>query len=165
MTLLVADISLLFDLERGSFVDAAFQLDFDFTISDLLYEAELKPHQGQRLENLGLRVEELDSDGVKLAQCYFGNNLALTISDCFALALASRNDWALLTGDIVLHEQASNENVTSYGFLWLLDQIDEQEMASPESLRNGLVKVAGHPGCRISEQEILTRLQSYERRV
>ncbi len=42
MKVLVSDTSALVDLERGSLLDAAFRLPFEFVVPDLLYERELK---------------------------------------------------------------------------------------------------------------------------
>ena len=67
MKVLVSDTSVLIDLDRGSLVEPAFRLPFEFTVPDLLYERELKAHGGPDLIRLGLRVEELDGDEVSIA--------------------------------------------------------------------------------------------------
>ena len=64
MKVLVSDTSVLVDLERGSLVEPVFRLPFEFTVPDLLYERELREHGGPDFVRLGLRVEELDGDGV-----------------------------------------------------------------------------------------------------
>ncbi len=64
------DTSVLTDLDRGSLVEAIFRLPFAFTVPDLLYERELREHGGSEFVRLGLRVEELDGDGVSLALGY-----------------------------------------------------------------------------------------------
>ena len=55
MKVLVSDTSALVDLERGSLLDAAFRLPFEFVVPDLLYERELKGHGGERLLERGVR--------------------------------------------------------------------------------------------------------------
>ncbi len=67
MKVLVSDTSVLIDLDRGSLVESTFRLPFEFTVPDLLYERELREHGGPEFIALGLRVEELDGDGVSLA--------------------------------------------------------------------------------------------------
>ena len=67
MKVLVSDTSVLIDLDRGSLVEPAFRLPFEFAVPDLLYERELKAHGGPGLIRLGLRVEELDGDEVSIA--------------------------------------------------------------------------------------------------
>ena len=102
MRVLVSDTSVLVDLERGSLLDAAFRMPFEFAVPDLLYERELKDHGGDGLCRRGLRVSELDGDGVARALRYRRDWPALSLSDCFALALAAENRWILLTGDAAL---------------------------------------------------------------
>ena len=70
MKVLVADTSVLVDLDRGSLVEPMFRLPFEFTVPDLLYERELREHGGPGFVRLGLRVEELDGNGVSLALGY-----------------------------------------------------------------------------------------------
>jgi hypothetical protein len=61
---LVSDTSVIIDLERGELLESVFQLNYQFAVPDLLFEEELKPYGGDRLLELGLRVEELDGSGV-----------------------------------------------------------------------------------------------------
>ena len=99
MKVLVADTSVLIDLDRGSLVEPAFRLPFEFTVPDLLYERELKVHGGADLVRLGLRVEELDGNAVAVALGYRRRRPSLSLPDSFALALAKTNAWTLLSGD------------------------------------------------------------------
>ena len=90
----VSDTSVLIDLERGSLLEAAFRLPFAFAVPDLLYERELKAKGGSRLRELGLQIAELDGDGVAKAVEYRKRVPALSLPDCFALALAVQGSWA-----------------------------------------------------------------------
>lgn len=64
MRVLVSDTSVLIDLERGGFLEAAFSLSWEFAVPDLLYEGELRNYGGERLVELGLRVAELEPEEV-----------------------------------------------------------------------------------------------------
>ena len=70
VNVLVSDTSVLIDLERGSLLETTFGLTFQLAVPDLLYHQELAEHGGPALIELGLRVEELDGDGVTLALRY-----------------------------------------------------------------------------------------------
>ena len=65
MRVLVSDTSILIDLERASLLRAAFSLDAEFVVPDLLYERELRDSGGADLLALGLRVETLDEGEVE----------------------------------------------------------------------------------------------------
>ncbi len=51
----------------------------------------------------------------------------LTVPDSFALALAKRSGWTLLTGDGPLRELAKAEGVDCHGVLWLFDEFEPNE--------------------------------------
>ena len=161
METLVSDTSVLIDLDRGTLVEATFRLPFEFTVPDLLYERELKEHGGPDFVRLGLRIAELDGDGVSLALGYRRKRRPLSLPDSFALALAKTNAWTLLSGDRELRELAEEKEVRCHGVLWLLDQMLEQRVIDLDDLRAGLGKIAAHPRCRLPKSEIRKRLLAY----
>ena len=165
MHVLVSDTSVLVDLERGSLLEASFRLPFRFVVPDLLYERELKNHGGEELIRLGLVVEELDGDGVSLALAYRQQSPALSLPDCFALALAQTHSWVLLSGDGALRQLATDEAVECRGVLWLLDQMHNADVVSIRKLHDGLTAIAKHPRCRLPKSEIRRRLASYAERL
>lgn len=161
MRILVSDTSALVDLERGSLLEATFRMPFEFTVPDLLYNRELKNHGGDRLCALGLRIAELDGDGVMRALEYRRRKPALSLPDCFALTLAARGDWTLLTGDRELRRLAVSEHVECHGVLWLMDRMIETASASARQLHDGLEAIIAHPRCRLPKREVRARLERY----
>lgn len=161
MKVLVSDTSVLIDLDRGNLVEATFRLPFEFTVPDLLYERELREHGGPEFVSLGLRVEELDGEGVSLALGYLRRRRSLSVPDSFALALAKSNAWTLLSGDRELRELAEEDEVPCHGVLWLLDQMFEHRVIELDDLRSGLGRIAAHPRCRLPKSEIGKRLLAY----
>ncbi len=161
METLVSDTSVLIDLDRGTLVEATFRLPFEFTVPDLLYERELKEHGGPDFVRLGLRIAELDGDGVSLALGYRRKRRPLSLPDSFALALAKTNASTLLSGDRELRELAEEEEVRCHGVLWLLDQMLEQRVIDLDDLRAGLGKIAAHPRCRLPKSEIRKQILAY----
>lgn len=150
----VSDTSVLIDLERGSLLEAAFRLPFAFAVPDLLYERELRGNRGARLLELGLRVSELDGSGVEQALAYRRREPALSLPDCFALTLATRGDWTLLTGDAALRRLAQQVKVDCHGLLWLLDEMLVAHAATPATLHAGLLAISEHPRCRLPAAEV-----------
>jgi len=113
--------------------------------------------------SLGLRVEELDADGVKLALSYGQRAPKLSLPDAFALALAKSAGFVLLTGDALLRDLATGEKVECHGVLWVLDQMFSEGVVQPEDLHAGLSAIARHPRCRLPKDEIASRLARFER--
>ena len=161
MKVLVSDTSVLIDAERGSLLETCFGLPFAFVVPDLLYRQELQEHGGPALIQLGLRVDELDGDGVSLALGFRRNNPSLSLPDSFALALAKLNSWILLSGDGELRELALSEGVVCHGVLWLIDQVFEHGLASADQVCSCLQAIASHPRCRLPRHEIRARIRRY----
>ena len=161
MKVLVSDTSVLIDAERGLLLETCFRLPFDFVVPDLLYRQELEEHGGPTLIQFGLRVEELDGDGVSLALGYRRNNRSLSLPDSFALALAGLNSWILLSGDRELRELARSEGVVCHGVLWLIDRVFEHDLASADQVCSCLQVIASHPRCRLPRHEVRGRIRLY----
>lgn len=162
---LVSDTSVLIDLKRGSLLEASFCLAFRFVVPDLLYERELKNEGGEELMRLGLVIEHLDGDGVSLALAYRKRMPALSLPDCFALALAQIRSWILLSGDSALSRLATEEAVECHGVLWLLDKMHDAAVVNIRQLYDGLTAIAQHPRCRLPKPEIRRRLSDYAERI
>ena len=160
----VSDTSVLIDLERGSLLEAAFRLPFAFTVPDLLYERELKAKVDSGLRELGLRIAELDGDGVAKAVECRKRVPALSLPDCFALALAVQGGWTLLTGDAKLRSLAAASGVDCRGLLWLLDEMLSAGAATAQTLHDGLTAVSEHPRCRLPKGEVRERLRLFATR-
>jgi predicted nucleic acid-binding protein len=161
MRILVSDTSVLIDLERGSLLEAAFGLSCEFAVPDLLYRRELRDYNGPHLMTMGLRVEELDSDGIVRAQSYRARKPVLSLPDAFALSLAKTHEFLLLSGDKALRNLAKEEAVECRGVLWLLDRMNDEEAATMEQLFEGLKAIASHPRCRLPTREVNIRLARF----
>ena len=161
MRVLVSDTSVLIDLERGMLLEAAFRLPYEFVVPDLLYKRELRDLNGYQLQKLGLRVADLDNQGVAKALLYRNKEPALSLADAFAIALAQAHGWVLLTGDQVLRRLANEEQLSCHGVLWVLDQMHHLGTASAQALQEGLSNISAHPRCRLPALEVKKRIKIY----
>lgn len=157
MRVLVSDTSVLIDLERGDLLESAFALPFEFAVPDLLYKRELKDYNGPKLRKLGLRVEELDGDGIERALDYREQAPPLSLPDAFALSLAKTNGCTLLSGDKALRNLAESERVACHGVLWVLEEMHTRGACEAKLLHTGLTTIQNHPRCRLPKRE-MTRL-------
>ncbi|MBZ5497681.1 MAG: hypothetical protein LAP85_14865 [Acidobacteriia bacterium] len=159
--ILVSDTSVLIDMERGALLEAVFSLPHEFAIPDVLYDREMQGEWGEHLVHLGIRVVEVSAEGVGNALRYRQQRSALSVPDCFALALAKEREWLLLTGDAHLRELAASEKVQCHGVLWLLDIMEKCDIPGIQLLHDGLTILAAHPRCRLPRREIAIRLERY----
>lgn len=164
MRILVADASVLIDLERSLLVERAFRLDAEFVVPDVLYERELKAHNGPALLRFGLQVMELDAAETADAQSVRQGRPAISVPDAFAFALARGRKWPLLAGDGALRALAEATGMECHGVLWLMDQMLAQTAATARQLHDGLTALSKHPRCRLPVREIHARLKIYAER-
>lgn len=160
MAILVADTSVLIDLERSSLTGRAFASLYEFAVPDVLYETELKNNVGPVLLKLGLQVIESDPNETIDAQSFRLAHLDVSVPDAFAYSLARRREWPLLAGDGALRRLADAAGMEVHGVLWLMDQLFEQGVPSAE-LHRGLLDLSKHPRCRLPAREIQARLARY----
>jgi len=91
------------------------------------------------LRTLGLQVVEIDPQGTKRALEHFARHRALTVNDCFALALAEqKKDCILLTGDGSLRKIAAGMGIDVHGVLWVIDELEKSHLATARQLYDAL---------------------------
>jgi len=162
MNVLVSDTSVLIDLDRGQFLEATFSASIQLAVPDLLYDQELLKHKGPYWISLGLRILELDDQGVSDAVKYTRQVSAISTPDSFALVLAKTSGLILLTGDRQLRKLAEREQVECHGVLWILDILEQQQTIPKKDLHKGLQKIANHPRCRLPKSEIACRIKRWK---
>lgn len=158
MKVLVSDTSVLIDLERAGFLEAAFRLPYEFAAPDLLYKRELADFGGPDLVARGLRVEELSDEELARAQDARRQSTVLSLPDAFAFSLALSRGWVLLTGDGALRSLAQHEGVPFHGILWVADELLEHGAHPAHAILDGLEALAAHPRCRLPRAELAARV-------
>lgn len=161
MALLVSDSSVLIELERGALLEAAFGCGLPMVVPDLLFENELREHNGTYFQQLGLSVTELSSEEVQLAQDIREERPRLSLEDCFALSCAHRPEHILLSADGPLRKAATEKKIECRGVLWLLDQMLATGRVSTTRLCEGLVRISQHPRCWQPKHEMAVRIANW----
>lgn len=159
MIVLVADTSVLIDLERATLTRAALALPHDFVVPDALYQLELEPYDGALLIAAGLRIEGLSDTEVSAAAMHRRQHNRLSIADTLALALAEARGWNLLAGDALLREAATACGVACHGTLWVVDQIEAGGLMERPDLAHRLRQLYQHPRCRLPRREVEARIK------
>ena len=161
MVVLVADTSVLVDLEHGGLLQVVFVAGLTLVVPDLLYEKELADRNGPYLQTLGLAVVDLTPTEMSLAQELKNSGVGLSLPDCYALACATRPGHSLSTGDQKLRKAAENRGVEVHGVLWLLDLLADAGVAY-ESLAQGLIGIRDHRKCQLPKDEIALRIAKWD---
>ena len=158
----MSDSSVLIEFAKRDILDRMFELDFQFAVPDILFHEELIDlgrYSRQDLLNLGLQVETLDPDGVVLSVSYQERRTALSVVDSFALALAYRHEWDLLTEDRVIRDVASSADITHHGALWIVDNMSDSGILSSAQLKTVMEAMEDDPRCPVSSRELHVRLR------
>lgn len=126
----VCDANVLIDLEVGSLLKVFFGLPLRFHVPAYLYLSDLAQRHPQFRHQLNLDIPDASAmrDVTSLSRRYE----KIDTSDSFALELARRNAWLLLTGDRALRAAAEREKVSVHGTLWAVERLLESGPVSPE---------------------------------
>jgi hypothetical protein len=161
MIILVADSSVLIDLERGNLLEVALSGPDVLAAPDFLYEAEIRDNGGPELLRLGLQIIELDAAEMTASQVLVNNQNAMSLPDCTAYICSRRPAHELLTNDRPLRTYAEANGVPCHGVLWLLDRLHDTGTTSADVLHEGLSRIAAHRRCRLPRNEIAIRLRRW----
>jgi len=160
MIILVADSSVLIDLERGNLLPAVLGGPDTIAVPDFLYDVELRDYNGPELTAQGLQIIHLDAAEMTSAQeLYNERRDRLSLPDCSAFVCSGRTDHQLLTGDRALREHAEAAGMTPHGVLWLLDRLHDTGSVAPNVLHDGLTAMAAHRRSRLPRNEVDARLR------
>ena len=162
MKVLVSDSSILIEFSKRQLLDKMFQLEFEFAVPDLLFQEELidlGAYSRRDLLGLGLRVESLDSEGVEVAITYQSERPALSLVDSFALALASRQGWNLLTEDRTMRSVADSKSIAHLDALWVIDNMLEGGILSASQVVVVLRAMQNDPRCPVPRADLAVRIR------
>ena len=150
MKVLVSDSSILIEFSKRELLDKMFDLELQFAVPDLLFHEELidlGSYSRRDLVGFGLRVEALDAEGVELAIAYQSERPALSLVDSFALALADRQGWHLLTEDRIMRTVAESNGIAHLDALWIVDRMQASSILSASQVVAVLEAMRDDPRC------------------
>ena len=162
MKVLVSDSSILIEFSKRELLDKMFHLEFQFAVSDLLFHEELidlGAYSRQDLLAFGLRVESLDAQGVETAIVYQSERPALSLVDSFALALADRQGWHLLTEDRTMRSVAQSKGIAHRDALWVIDSMQDAGILLAPQVVAVLEAMRNDPRCPVPKPDLAARIR------
>ena len=161
MEILVADTSVIVDLDHGALMAPCLAHNWRMCVPDLLHAIEIKTQARLHAVTQGICVETLTAAETGMVQPVRAANGALSVSDAAAFVLAKSRGWMLLTGDKPLRTFADANGVCVHGTLWVLDRLFDDGVLGPALLRAALSTIAALPTCRLPHGEIASRLAQW----
>jgi hypothetical protein len=128
---LVSNSSILLALERANLLAPLFALPLEISITDLLYEREVKDHNGPALQRLGLCIYPLTAETVASASMQH-RSIAPTLcrDETQALILAKQSALGLLGSHPTLASIAKAQHVPYFWLKEVLVLLLEQQVLS-----------------------------------
>lgn len=154
--ILVTDMNIWIDLEKGNILDSIFHLPYQLLISDFLI-AEMKDPSWEGLMRLGLQTHPLNSESILELEHLRSSHRQLSISDLAAFLLAKELEARLVTGDRRLNALAQSQGVEVHGVLWLLDEMVMHNVLKPSYAATALQRMRSN-NARLPSVECLDRL-------
>ena len=103
-------------------------------------------------------MESLDSEGVETAIVLQSERPALSLVDSFALALADRQGWHLLTEDRTMRTVAQSKGIAHRDALWVIDNMLDAGILSAPQVVGVLEAMGVHPRCPVPKPGLASRL-------
>lgn len=161
--IIVSDTSCIIDLKEGAILASLFGLPYHFVIPEELFDSELlsfTEDEKRLLIALGLETRDLDSNQMQLAYDHRQAKPALTVRDCYALALAETTEEAiLLTGDRNLRQRSKLLNIEARGVIWALDRLLEHNCCTEQQALKALIEWKTNPAVFLPETELDMRIR------
>lgn len=164
MKVLVSDSSVLFDLLRYELIESLTGLPYEFIIADITLEEELFNHGAQTVDLIKalFQVETLTAEEVTLVSTLGSRFPGLSVPDCAALALVENRRLALLAGDGLMRNVATEMGHEVRGTLWVMDEYLDKGLIRPSVLLRSLERMLQDPRIRLPRTEIGRRIRKLE---
>lgn len=168
MKLIVSDACCLIDLEMTALTAPFLSLPFEFWIPDLTF-AELlsfSEQDKQRLIQSGLQIKELNGSSLQEVLLIHRHHPALSWQDVTSFVLARQTpESILLTSDRRLRTYAESQQVEVHGLLWVIDQLEHQQLLTPAVLLSAIEIWQNDPTVRLPAKAVQQKIKTLRERM
>lgn len=164
MRLLVSNPSILVALEQVDLLKTLFALPMEVSVTDFLYERELRNYGGQELLKLGLQIQVLNPRMTTLVTQYCRNVPTLCRDEAFTFVLAQEHNFVLLTINPELVRLAEAKSIDHYPLSSVFNLMLDQSLIAQRSLVQRLSGTAAKTRCPLVRREAevcLSNLSQY----
>jgi hypothetical protein len=132
------DANILFDFIAGDIFDALFLLPFDFYTSDLVAYEISGSYSHKQLNQLGLTILDLDTTEILEIYTLKQEHIELSVEDVSVYFLSRKHNTMILSNDGPLRDLADAGRIEYHGTLWLLGELVEKDLLSPQDAARAL---------------------------
>lgn len=139
-----------------------FLLKYKYYISSYALKDEFCKTESMKIDLMkyGLNLTDVTDEEFADVQAYRTKYHRLSLYDAFALAIAKRRGWVLLSGDGPLRRAAGAEGVECHGTIWICDQLKDHGIMTGKrytDLIEKLIEEVKKGNCRLPMAELLKR--------
>ncbi len=157
----VGDTSAIHRLGQENLLQRVSATTLRIAVSDH-YCARHQPNRTpEELKSLGLLVETLSPEALKMAVEHLAHDRGLSQCDAYALALAQVSSRAVITMEPNVRRRAEKAHIQCEDILSIFDVLEEEGAVAVVTLRQALLNLQGGH-CRLPEKEIKIRLDRYD---
>ncbi|HJW76055.1 MAG TPA: hypothetical protein VJ787_10360 [Thermoleophilia bacterium] len=136
--LCVLDTTVASDVQSAALWQALVRLNLDVLVPDVVALTEFNKPELAQARRVGVGFESLTAYEEDTAACLAASYRRPSANDLAALAMAKHRGATLLTGDGPVRAAAGSENVATHGVLWLLDEMVDEAVITPERAASAL---------------------------
>jgi len=126
------DANILFDFIEGDILNTLFLLPFDFHTSDIVANEISESYSEKQLTQLGLEILDLNDSEVLEIFSMKQEHIELSVQDVSVYFLSRKHNTMILSNDGPLRELADSSRIEYHGTLWLLDEMVQIGILSPQ---------------------------------
>ena len=127
MTVIINDTNIFIDLCNVNLINHFFQLPFEFHTVDFVINEINKNEQLNKVEpyivNKKLFVKQFDGNELLQITMRQNEHKKLSIMDCSVWIYAEKTGYKILTGDRLLRDLASKNNIEVSGIIFIFDEL------------------------------------------
>ena len=135
------DANILLDFIAGDIFDALFLLPFDFQTSDIVAHEVTNSYSHKQLKQLGLTILNLDESEVLEIFTRKQRHIELSVEDVSVYFLSRKYGTMILSNDGPLRILADSDRIEYHGTLWLLGQLVDKDLLSPQDACRALQRM------------------------
>ena len=137
---LVLDTTICIDLFNGQLLKKVTSLPYELVLPAVIVEELIEP-PGENLIHIGYKRLQLDEEAIDQIIDLRERYSRPSTNELFALLLSKINSCEMLTGDNDLRKAAKEEGVTVHGIFWILDNLIEYNVLTPEEAADALERI------------------------
>jgi predicted nucleic acid-binding protein len=132
------DANILLDFIAGDIFSALFLLPFDFHTSDIVAHEISGSYSHKQLNHLGLTILDLDDAEILEIYSLKQEHIGLSVEDVSVYLLSRKHKTMILSNDGPLRDLADAGRIEYHGTLWLLGQLVNNNLLSPQDALRAL---------------------------